>query len=179
MNIDPAALDRLLAIFSSDRRIFVSYHHDNDQHYYSLFSAIVSGIYDCVTDRSVDRAVDSDDCDYVMRRIRENHITGTSTTIVLCGFETHLRKYVDWEIKATLDKKHGLVGVQLPTACVQNGGVLVPDRLYDNIASGYAEWVAWSTVVAGAAVFKVVIERARVKSFTLINNSRLMRYRNG
>ncbi|HIF50486.1 MAG TPA: hypothetical protein EYQ42_02965 [Thiotrichaceae bacterium] len=24
-------------------------------------------------------------------------------------------RFVDWEIKATLDKKHGLIGVQLPT----------------------------------------------------------------
>jgi len=49
-----------------------------------------------------------------MRGIRENFITGTSCTIVLCGAQTHLRKYVHWEIKATLDKEHGLIGVNLP-----------------------------------------------------------------
>jgi hypothetical protein len=46
-----------------------------------------------------------------MQRIRDKHITGTSCTIVLCGSLTPWRKYVDWEIKATLDKEHGLIGI--------------------------------------------------------------------
>jgi hypothetical protein len=36
----------------------------------------------------------------------DNAPTGTSCTIVLCGAETPKRKFVDWEIKAILDKGH-------------------------------------------------------------------------
>ena len=42
------------------------------------------------------------------------YITGTSCTVVLCGGRP--RKFVDWEIKATLDKEHALIGVNLPTS---------------------------------------------------------------
>jgi hypothetical protein len=180
MSVDPRLLDLFLETLSRDRKVFVSYHHELDHQVYSLFASIVAGVYDCVVDRSVDRAVDSDDAEYVMRRIRENHITGTSCSIVLCGNETPWRKYVDWEIKASLDKNHGLIGVRLPTARVDvTGRVIVPDRLHDNMVTGYAEWVDWSTVVSGAAAFKLVVERARLKSATLINNSRPARVRNG
>lgn len=33
--------------------------------------------------------------------------------MVLCGAEAPQRKFVDWEIKATLDKEHGLIGINL------------------------------------------------------------------
>src|SRR5688572_7832580 len=98
---------------SVKRKIFVSYHHRGDQAYYDAFSKIFCDTYELVTDNSLERAVDSDSVDYVMRRIRETCITGSSCTIVLVGPQTWGRKYVDWEIMATLDKCHGLIGVQL------------------------------------------------------------------
>src|SRR5207253_16569 len=76
---------------------------------------IFSASYDVITDNLLDRAVGSDDVEYVMRRIRENYITGSSCTLVLVGRDTWGRKYVDWEIDATLQKEHGLIGLQLPT----------------------------------------------------------------
>ncbi|WP_216637233.1 TIR domain-containing protein [Staphylococcus aureus] len=74
-----------------------------------------AAVYEAVTDNSLDRRVDSDDIDYVMRRIREYYIAGTSCSLVFVGNESWGRKYIDWEIKSTLDKQHGLIGVQLPT----------------------------------------------------------------
>ena len=113
------------------RKVFVSYHHGGDQAYYDAFSRAFCDTYDVITDNSLERKVDSDDVDYVMRRIRENHVTGSSCTIVLVGANTWGRKYVDWEIKATLDKQHGLVGVQLPTLRAgPTGTVIVPDLLH-------------------------------------------------
>ena len=126
------------------RKVFVSYHHGNDQWFYNEFSRVFNDTYDVISDNSLDRAIDSDNPDYVMRRIREKYITGSSCTIVLCGAETPNRKYVDWEIKATLDKEHGLIGINLPTSITsQYGGVIVPDRLHDNVQSGYAVWIDW------------------------------------
>lgn len=127
-------------------KVFVSYHHDNDQRWYDQFTRLFADAYDLVTDRSLGACVESDDCEYVMRVIREQYLTGTSVTIVLCGNETWKRKYVDWEIKATLDKEHALLGIQLPTLIAGiNGQVTVPDRLSQNIHNGYAHWIAWTT----------------------------------
>jgi hypothetical protein len=63
-------------------RIFVSYHHAGDQPYYDAFSKAFHDTYDVIYDNSLNRQVDSDDVDYVRRRIADNYITGSSCTIV-------------------------------------------------------------------------------------------------
>jgi MTH538 TIR-like domain (DUF1863) len=161
-------------------KIFISYHHGGDQAYYDAFSNAFHDTYEVIYDNSLERQVDSDDVDYVMRRIRENYITGTSCTIVLVGRHTPWRKYVDWEIKATLDKEHGLIGVRLPTASMSaDNKTIVPDRLNDNIASGYALWLGWEQVAASAAHLSQYVAAAKSRSTTLIDNTRDRRLRNG
>jgi len=160
------------------RKIFISYHHDNDQAYYNGFVQFFENQYEVIQDNSLDRLIDSDDTGYILRRIRENHITGTSCTIVLCGAETPWRKYVDWEIKATLDKQHGLIGIKQNNCAVnQQGRFIVPDRLHDNIASGYAVWTNWESLTLDH--LKNCIETANSKPINLIRNDRAMRSRNG
>src|SRR3712207_2077603 len=88
-------------------KVFVSYHHGNDQWFANKFELLFHQQYEAVTDRSLDECIDSDDCGYIYQKIRDEFITGTSCTVVLCGRDTMNRKYVDWEIKATLDKEHG------------------------------------------------------------------------
>ncbi|MGA3116890.1 MAG: TIR domain-containing protein [Syntrophobacteraceae bacterium] len=162
------------------RKIFVSYHHGNDQWYYDKFSRFFSDVYDIIRDNSLDRRIDSDNSDYVMRNIRENFITGSSCTFVLCGAETFTRKFVDWEIKATLDKQHGLIGINLPSSRVGNlGGVIVPDRLHENITSGYALWVPWADITINPASLSSYIELANAKSKSLIKNNLPLKVRNG
>lgn len=124
----------------SKPRLFVSYHHGNDQAWYDAFVKYFGTANEVFTDRSLDRRIDSANHDYTMSVIRGEYIKGTSVTIVLCGTETWKRKYVDWEVKATLDKQHALLAVILPT----NTGNLVPQRLYDNVQSGYAAWTNWT-----------------------------------
>jgi hypothetical protein len=164
---------------SVKRKIFASYHHRGDQAYYDEFARTFGGIYEIVEDHSLDREVDSDNAEYVMRVIREQYIAGSSCTIVLCGAQTHGRKHVDWELKATLDAGHGLIALQLPTLVASNGTVLIPERLNDNIKTGYAIWTMWSDVIQSPANLTRYIELARNKVATLIDNSRPMRKRNG
>ena len=160
-------------------KVFVSYHHQQDQWYYDRFSETFHDTYESIYDNSLERAIDSENADYVMRRIRENYITGTSCTIVLVGAATWGRKYVDWEILATLEKEHGLIGVQLPTLPVAaNGRVTVPDRLADNIQSGFAVWVPWVTFTANAGSLHQIVLDARGRAARLINNARARRLRN-
>ncbi len=179
--INPYASNPILAaLFATKRKVFISYHHDGDQPYYDAFTKIFSDTYDVIQDNSVDRRVDSDDPEYVMRRIRDNYITGSSCTMVLCGAETPWRKYVDWEIKATLDKEHGLIGVNLPNSLRNStGGATVPDRLYENITTGFALWLQWNDLLAGPAYLKARIEEANQRPARLIKNDRPMRQRNG
>jgi len=163
------------------RKVFVSYHHDSDQAYYDAFSNAFSEQYEVIRDNSLGRLIDSEAVDYVMRTIRENHIAGSSCTVVLCGPQTAWRKYVDWEIKATLDKQHGLIGVDLPNnPRDQFGNVQVPARLNDNIASGFALWIGWDALVRGGpAYLKQCVEISLQREKSLIVNSRALRGRNG
>jgi len=85
--------------------------------------------------------INSNDSEYVMRQIREKKIAGTSCTIVLIGKCTWARRYIDWEIAATLrnntdDPRGGLIAVQLPSA-QRHGWSRLPDRVSLNITSAY------------------------------------------
>jgi hypothetical protein len=160
--------------------IFVSYHHGGDRPHYDAFSKLFADTYDVIQDNSVEREIDSDETEYVIRKIREEYITGSSCTVVLCGRETPWRKFVDWEIKATLDKEHGLIGINLPTnPRLPNGNVTVPNRLFDNIQSGYAIWTNWETLAQNPSLLRNLIEQASAKNKALIRNQRELRARNG
>jgi hypothetical protein len=131
------------------RKVFISYHHKNDQGWYDSFSKYCSDTLDLFYDNSLERKVDSDDSEYLNRKIREEYIFGTSVTIVLCGSETGKRRWVDWEIYATLFYKHGLIGIALPTCSRSyDQKYIVPTRLHNNIESGYALWMTWTENVA-------------------------------
>lgn len=127
-------------------KVFISYHH-KDQVFINDFRLRFGAAYDVFTDCSLDEAIESTDLHYVNRTIREDFITGTSITIVICGTDTWRRKCVDWEIYSTLYKDHAILGLILPHVqpVVRDGRPvrLIPDRLHANIASGYGHWIEW------------------------------------
>jgi hypothetical protein len=160
-------------------QVFVSYHHGCDQAYYDAFSSRFHDTYYVIRDVSLDAEVESDDVDYVMRRIREDYIAGSSCTIVLAGAETWRRKYVDWEIKATLDKEHGLIGAYLPGATrPKEDKLIVPGRLHDNIQSGFALFLSWQELTTSAAQLERYVNDAKSRDRRLINNSRARQLHN-
>lgn len=159
------------------RKVFISYHHGNDQAYYDEFSRFFHDQYEAVFDNSLERRIDSDNAQYVMQRIRDKHITGTSCTVVLIGAQTHQRKYVDWEIKATLDKQHGLVGIVLPThQKTFDGKIIVPDRFHGNVITGYASFEHWGNLTAQRLT--QMVNAATNLPKALIDNSMYMKQRN-
>src|SRR5688572_13344029 len=103
-------------------KAFVSYHHQRDQAYYDRFSRVFHDGYDIITDTSIERRIGSDDVAYQQQVIREQHIAGSSITIVLCGAESWKRRWIDWEIHMTLNKQHALLGIVLPTAQLNQRG---------------------------------------------------------
>jgi hypothetical protein len=168
----PSLFDALYPI--PKRSVFVSYHHGRDREWYQAFTLYFCDTYEAFDDTSPERAKDSDDTDYIMWSLRDNHIKGSSCTILLCGPETGRRKFVDWEIAATLDKEHGLVGIRLPTCTINSEGkAIVPGRLHDNIETGFAGWITWQALAQGGPNFlKEQIEIANAKSRCLIRNDR-------
>jgi len=170
----------LFGLLETKRKVFISYHHGGDRAYYDALSRTFCDQYEVFHDTSLERAIDSDNTDYVRWRLAEKCITGSSCTIVLIGRETWGRKFVDWEIDATLERGHGLIGLMLPA-----GGLgllslanIVPPRLQDNVQSGYAVLHSWNEVTASAAAMKQAIELANSRPAFLIKNDRPRRYRN-
>lgn len=149
------------------RKIFISYHHQNDQYWANRLGEILES--QGYTDRSLGERIDSSDDAYIYRRIREGYIRGSSVTIVLLGSETSERKWIDWETHATLDMKHGLLAVRLPTWNRE-----YPDRLEEDIKNGHSIVIGWEELNS----LPSYIERAAGRPEYLIENSNNMRRRN-
>jgi hypothetical protein len=154
------------------RRVFVGYHHHGDQQAYQRFVGDYSDDLEVFSDHSVERAADSDDVEYLARVCRDR-IKGTSVTVILVGRQTGGRKFVDWEIMDTLDRDHGLVGILAPG--VSDEQAWLPDRLQDNLTSGYAKYYRYPT--SAGEVYSIIDEAYQAPA-SLINNSRAKRRNN-
>ena len=90
---------------------------------------------------------------------------------MLCGLLTPWRKFVDWEIKATLDEAHGLIGINLPTnPSSAQGRYIVPSRLYDNLRSGYAILLQWQQARLAPELLAESLQQAAARPAHLISN---------
>ncbi|MBC6365769.1 TIR domain-containing protein [Algoriphagus sp. AK58] len=88
----------------------------------------------------------------IYKKVREK-MRNCSVTVVLVGSRTGHRKWIDWEIWASLRsythpydplksfKPNGLLAIYLPTDSHS-----VPNRLTDNIKSGYALSMKWENL---------------------------------
>ena len=118
-------------------KVFISYHHaDQDEvdsfiekydHQHQVFISRVLGVSQDI--------IDSNDTDYVMRRIRELYLRDTTVTLVLVGRCTWARRYVDWELQSSLRSgttvtPNGVLGIVLPSAGKQPK---MPERLRANL----------------------------------------------
>ena len=76
-------------------------------------------------DHSLDDAIDSDDEDYIMRKIREDYLSDSTVTIVLIGSNgaensfLQNQNYIKRELQASLyngkgNTKNGILGIVLP-----------------------------------------------------------------
>jgi hypothetical protein len=127
---------------ASRRKCFVSYHVDDIDEVTAFLDTFGSEfIPRSVGVTEEDDFVDSDDVDYIKRRIREKYMTDSTVTIVLLGGCTWSRKFVDWEISSTLrndtnNKRMGLLVLPLPS---RNNTAKLPDRVGDNWIDGDPE----------------------------------------
>ncbi len=131
-------------------KVFISYHHD-DQDEVEDFIETFADEREVFITRALGAGmsqdiIDSTNTDYVMQRIRELYLKDTTVTIVLIGQCTWARRYVDWEIQASLRHgetitPRGLIGIVLSSAGKKP---VAPERLRINLNSdnsdGYARW---------------------------------------
>ena len=125
-------------------KVFVSYHHSNDQKK-ADYLRTKYGDNNTLLDSSLYEAYECSSDDKILAAIRQNHLKDSTVTIVLIGSETANRKWIDWEICASLRpygsrSLNGLLGIYLPTAGE------TPARLQDNIDSGYAVTMKWENI---------------------------------
>lgn len=122
-------------------KVFISYHHDQDQCYKEKFVRMMGNH---IVDGSVNTEIDDDQLptERTLQIIREEHISTASVMVVLIGRCTWRRKYVDWEIGAALrctdiNPRCGLLGIILPDhpdyRSHKHNLHLMPPRLADNL----------------------------------------------
>lgn len=123
-------------------KVFVSFHEKLDEQWKDRFVKLMKG---WIVDFSVRRGDIIDDgppTEEILRQIRENHIADSTVTVVLIGRCTWRRRFVDWEIHASIrctnaNPRTGLLGIVLP--CHPEYGKaskderLLPPRLADNL----------------------------------------------
>ena len=144
-------------------KVFVSYHHGNDQGYRDRFEGLFADVYDIMDSRSVrlgdiPRGLDTDE---VARRIRDGYLRDSTVAVILIGTDTWRRKHVDWEIAATVrdtefNPRSGLLGIFLPThrsyGPTTYDPYIIPPRLHYNVECDFAKLYDWNdspNIVAG------------------------------
>jgi hypothetical protein len=156
----PSIYDSLIPTPPIKRRVFISYHHF-DQVEAQRFVDTFAGPQGVFTYRGLglsleEDLVNSSNTEYVMRCIRERHLGDSTVTIVLLGRCTHGRRYVDWELKSSIQQgdsmPNGVLGILLPSAHRPNSLLYrefphLPPRFQDNWAGAgsacYASYYAY------------------------------------
>lgn len=168
-------------------KVFISYHHDNDQRFYDKLDAMFGGDYfinGSVKDGDID---DSLQDETIRQKIRDDYLRTTTVTLVLIGTETAKRKYVDWEISSSLrdtsyNPRSGLLGIVLPTVPRDYFGKVpeeyIPPRLLDNVKKGYANLYNWPTSPYEFSRWIDIAFQAKDNPYCLPDNSRPMFGRN-
>lgn len=101
-------------------KVFISYHHEKDQHYKNELIRLGKS-FGVFVDRSVDTGDIPDHWDdqAIRKKIRDEYLRDSTVTVLLVGLETKRRKHIDWEIYSSMfdgvrNKKSGVLVVNLP-----------------------------------------------------------------
>lgn len=167
------------------RKCFISYHHD-DEYEVRQFIQDFDHDQDVLIARGIGASmagdiINSTNEDYIKARIREKYLRDTTVTIVLVGKCTWARKFVDWEVAASLRNtstasRSGLLAITLPSAADYYGKKL-PARVQDNVdgEDGYARWWKYPSSASGLADMIETAYGYRSTRDFLVDNSRDLR----
>ncbi len=103
-------------------KVFVSYHHANDQAYRNYFEKLFVDTHDIMVSKSVQIGEISPNLqtETIRQKIRDEYLGDSTVTIVLIGSQTWQRKHVDWEIGSSIretmnSSRSGLLGMCIPS----------------------------------------------------------------
>lgn len=164
------------------RRIYVSHDHFADGHAYETFKRIFSSLYEIVRDNSLERELGGTDGEGFVRALRAGPMRDCDCLVVLCGARTHEDRFVDWEIKAALEERIGLLAILFPANLANAGNAektaedpsqpLLPDRLRENFDGGYAVVCRWTEIVSTQVDLTSRIQFAMDREREMIRNER-------
>ena len=85
-------------------KVFVSYHHANDQAYRNYFEKLFVDTHDIMVSKSVQIGEISPNLqtETIRQKIRDEYLGDSTVTVVLIGSQTWQRKHVDWEIGSSI-----------------------------------------------------------------------------
>jgi len=157
-------------------KCFLSYHHA-DQAAVRSFIDTFDTNHDVFISRAIampDDVINSNNPDYIMSRIRDLYLSTSTVTIVLVGGCTWARKFVDWELQASLRQPaggfpNGLMAVLLNKTATQGR---LPDRVKLNYDSGYAKFYPYPSGPATLSGWIDDAFNARTALANLIRNPR-------
>jgi hypothetical protein len=170
------------------RKVFISYCHLNQQE----AEGFVSTWRNVFTARALGMAfsneiINSTNTAYVMSRIRSDYLGDSSVTIVLVGTCTHSRRYIDWELKASLQRgdstPNGVVAFLLPSAHNHNGRLYphLPERLDSNYRyldnTTYARyWFMPNTEASMRECIETAYRSRTALADNIVNPNEMMKY---
>lgn len=165
------------------RKVFISYHGDDRGAVQDFISR-----FDDVEDQFIFRGIampediiNSDDPDYIMGQIRERFLGDSTVTLVLIGRCTWARKFVDWEVQASLRRRaagpppNGLLAVLLDPGATRGK---LPERVKKNTDSGYAKFRSYPASGQQLAGWIEDAFEARTERAELIENPRARKVNN-
>lgn len=131
------------------RKVFISYHHTNDQMYKEELLRL-NKVYDIFTDVSVYTGDIPDNLpdDTIRRKIRDQYLRDSTVTIILVGTETKYRKHIDWETYSSMyngqvNKQSGVLVINLPSTGCTSYTAAHGDEEKKNL---YSTTTSWSTI---------------------------------
>lgn len=152
-------------------KCFISY-HAADKNAVDEFCEKFSGSFIRRGVKMEEDIIDSSNTDYVMRRIRELYLQDSTVTIVLIGKCTWARRFVDWEVQASLRQPedgypNGLVAIQLWESYTS-----LPERVNLNVKSGYSNFYKYPKTSTSLANMIDEAWESRFNKTNLIKNPR-------
>ena len=177
------------------RKVFISYCHLN-QLEANTFAERWKNVFipRALGTTFSDDIINSTNPEYVMSQIRQKYLGDSTVTIVLIGSCTHSRRYVDWELKASLKQgdstPNGVFALLLPSAQLPEGRIFtktqsryppIPNRLDLNYAPNnvlkYARYFTMPTSDKGMRAHIEDAFSARTsRASAIVNPSDMMKY---
>lgn len=128
-------------------KCFISYHF-SDKEALDLFYTDFEGDFIHRSKPIAEDIINSDNQEASIGKIRELYLQDSTVTIILVGRDTWSRKFVDWEVQASLHipkngSPNGLLAIQL-----WESHKTLPKRVELNVNSGYAKYYKYPSSTA-------------------------------